>query len=130
MLNKWTFKGFIDDKGINIMDDWYKNEMSTKAQARLDKILEHFRDSPLSGWRGKYFEQLKGVEGIYEIRFIVQNIQYRPLGCFAPTQGDFTFLIGAKEQGDAFVPKLAPELAEKRREIILQNPSRAYECTF
>jgi hypothetical protein len=112
------------------MNAWYENELTVKAQARLDKILEHFRDSPHTSWGSNYFEQLKGYEGIYEVRFTVNNIVYRPLGCFAPFSGDFTLLIGAKEQGDTFVPKTAPEIAEKRRDIIIENPLRAYECSF
>lgn len=126
----WTFKCFLDESGQDVMDDWYENELTVKAQARFDKILEHFRDSPLTAWGSNYFKQLEGYEGIYEIRFTVNNIVHRPLGCFAPFKNDFTFLIGAREQGDRFVPKTAPETAQKRRDIILKDFNRAYECHF
>jgi len=130
MIPLWTFKGFLDERGVNVIDAWYENEIAVKAQARFDKILEHFRDSPLPSWGGNYFKPLVGHEGIYEVRFTVQNIVHRPLGCFAPSNRDFTFLIGAFEQGDVFIPKSAPDIAEKRRDIIINDPSRAYECSF
>lgn len=129
-MSLWTFKCFLDESEQDVMDEWYEDELTVKAQARFDKILEHFRDSPLQSWGGNYFKQLEGCEGIYEVRFTVNNIVHRPLGCFAPFQSDFTFLIGAREQGDRFVPKTAPEIAQKRRDILLNDYSRAYECSF
>lgn len=130
MIPLWTFKGYLDERGVNVIDTWYENELPVAAQARFDKILEHFRDSPLTSWGGNHFFPLTGHKGIYEVRFIVQNILYRPLGCFAPLKADFTFLIGAYEQGDAFVPKRAPDIAEQRRDIIIKDSKRAYECSF
>lgn len=125
----WTFKCYLDENGEDVMNEWYES-LPPKAQARFDKILEHFRDSPLTAWGSNYFKQLEGYDGIYEVRFTVNNIVHRPLGCFAPYQCDFTFLIGAKEQGDKFIPRTAPETAQKRRDIILKNAERAYECSF
>lgn len=111
------------------MDAWY-DDLPVKAQARLDKILEHFRDSPHTAWGSTYFFPLTGLDGIFEIRFTVNNIQYRPLGCFGPAKNEFTFLIGAKEIGDAFVPNKAPDIAMGRRKEILVDPKKTNECNF
>lgn len=129
-MSPWVFKCYRDENGNDLMNDWYKKELTVQARARFDKILEHFRDLPNTSWGSNYFKQLRGYDGIYEIRFTVNNIVYRPLGCFDPFKGDFTFLIGAREQGDEFIPRKAPEIAEKRRDIIIKDPKRAYECSF
>lgn len=125
----WTFKCYLDENGKDVIDEWYES-LSPREQARFDKLLEHFRDSPLTAWGSNYFKQLEGYEGIYEIRFIVNNILHRPLGCFAPYPRDFTLLIGAREQGGKFIPRTAPDTAQKRRDIILKDAERAYECSF
>jgi Phage derived protein Gp49-like (DUF891) len=128
-MKLWTFKSYLDANGCDVMTEWY-DELPPKAQARFDKILEHFRDSVLTDWGSNYFKQLHGSEGIYEVRFTVNNIVYRPLGCFAPFQGEFTFLIGAKEQGDEFIPRTALDTAKKRRTNLLKDLWRANECSF
>lgn len=126
----WLFKSYIDENGTDEVGDWYANELTVKEQARLDKLLEHFRDNDRTSWGSNYFKPLTGYEGIFEIRFTVQNIVHRPLGFFGPSKGEFTFLIPAREQGDAFVPKSAPDTAMKRKDIIEKDNNRAYECSF
>ena len=82
-------------------------------------------------WRNSPFvSQLTDSDGIYEIRFKVRNVLYRPLGFFGPSRHEFTLLIPAREQGDRFVPRNAISLAEERKQIILQNKERACECDF
>lgn len=100
-----------------------------KAQAKFDTIIEHLRDNPHTNWGG-YISPLTGHEGIFEIKFMSNRIVYRPLGCFGPDRHDFTLLIGAREHGDAFEPRNAPNIANDRRTVILQNGERAHECDF
>ena len=130
MIPLWIFKGYLNDRGENVIDAWYEHDLPIKAKARFDKILEHFRDSPRTAWGGTYFFPLTGYDGIFEVKFTVQNIQYRPLGCFGPGKAEFTFLIGAREIGNAFDPKNAPGIAAKRREEISKYPNKANECSF
>ena len=66
-----------------------------------------------------YFTPLTGYSGICEIKFIVQNIQYRPLGCYGPEKNEFTILIGAREEGDRFNPRNAPKIALIRRKEVI-----------
>lgn len=124
----WTFYCYLSENGTDEIDEWYDN-LPAKAQAKFDKILEHLRDTPQNEW-GKYSTQLSGYEGIIEIKFDQNKIVYRPLGCFAPKRGVFTFLIGAREQGDRFNPRNAPQIAQERRLIILSNEERCHECCF
>lgn len=125
----WTFKCFISQNGQDLFDLWYAG-LSDEAKAKLDVIVEHFRDKPHTKWGGNYFFPLTGYAGIFEIKFRVANILYRPLGCFGPERRDFTFLIGANEQGDQFVPLNAPLIASQRRDVIQADWSRARECDF
>jgi hypothetical protein len=123
------FKCFLSERGDDLIDEWYE-EIGPKAQAKLDAILEHFRDTPNHMWGKKHFKQLVGYDGIYEIRFSVNNVVYRPLGFFGPERNEFTFLIGAREQGDEFIPRGAPNIAEQRKSIVLKERGRCHECDF
>ncbi len=120
MLTKeWTFKVFVDQNGSSDFLIWRK-ELSPKARQRMDQIINYMEFT--KDWtQTAYFRPLTGYAGICEIRFIVSNTQYRPLGCRGPDPGMFTLLVGAKEQGDEFVPKGAPDLATRRRAMVLTD---------
>lgn len=128
-MSLWTFKCFISESGTDYVGDWYE-DLPPKAQAKMDTILEHFRDTPHTEWSSNHFFPLSGHDGIYEIKFTIKNVVYRPLGCFAPSRGEFTFLVGAREHGDAFEPRRAPDTADERRAILLKDKERANECSF
>jgi hypothetical protein len=128
-MSLWIFKCYCSEAGRDLIDPWYL-DLPVKAQAKLDKLLEHFRDNPHHKWGGNYLQPLVGYEGIFEIKFQMLNVVYRPLGYFGPERRDFTFLIGAREQGDAFVPVDAPDRAVERRETVRRNGDRAHECDF
>lgn len=125
----WTFKCFLSHAGQDVFDPWYGG-LSGNAQAKLDVIVEHFRDKPQIKWGSNHFSPLTGYSGIFEIKFRVANVLYRPLGCFGPERMDFTFLIGANEQGDKFVPRNAPDIAFDRMGILKADRRRARECDF
>lgn len=120
----WTFKIFVNQN--NDVDGWIRN-LSTKARARLDAILRHMGIT--KDWtRTPYFSPLTGYRGIYEIKFIVQNTQYRPLGCYGLGKNEFTILIGAWEIGDRFEPLDAPEMALTRRQEVFEG--RGYTVEY
>jgi hypothetical protein len=131
MVEMWTFKGYVDDTDTNVFDAWYE-DLPTKAQAKLDWILKLFEPRPNNEWISKYFKKLKGYENLYEVRFEIQGIVYRPLGSFAPFRKDFTFTIGTtKKRKDVLIPIDAENIALRRLDLILQNPNeRARECEF
>lgn len=123
-MKEWTFKIFGEKKSD--VDDWMNNDLSSKAHARMDTIINHMEIT--KDWtRTAYFSPIRGHRGIYEIKFTVQSIQYRPLGCYGPGKKEFTILIGAKEQGDRFNPIRAASIAENRRNDILEGREQIHE---
>src|SRR3989442_15894548 len=82
----WTFNCFLSERGRDLIDEWY-GTLPDKAQARLDILIEHFRDNPHYKWGANWFKPLVGYDGIFEIRFQVENVLYRPLGYFGPARG-------------------------------------------
>jgi len=97
--------------------------MPPKAKARMDQIIKYMEVT--KDWKNtRYIEPLKGYGRIYEIKFIVNNIQYRPLGCYGPGERSFTLLTGAMEKGDRFSPKNAPWIAVKRRQMVIKDERR------
>lgn len=121
----WTFKGYIDENGENVFDEWYK-EIPPNAQAKVDWIIEMFQVRQLCDWRAKYIKKL--TDDIYEIRFEINKICYRPLGAFVPNKNDFTFLIGVIKKTK--IPQSVMDIAENRLDIIKNNSERAKECEF
>ena len=119
----WTFKIFGEEKSD--VDGWI-NGLSSKARARMDIIISHM-EITMDWTRTPYFSPLKGYKGINEIKFTVQNKQYRPLGCYGPGKKEFTILIGAWEEGDRFNPQSAPQIATKRRRDILKKREYTHE---
>lgn len=125
----WTFKKYISSSGQDPIGDWYQ-ELPPKAAARFDVILGFLRDNPNTQWPSEWFSPLTGYTGIFEIRFNVNNVLYRPLGYFGPTAKVYTLLVPAREQGDKFVPKNAPILAVERKRLIERGEVRVNECDF
>lgn len=122
-MKEWTIKVFGEKKSD--VDDWI-NVLSPKAHARMDTIINHMEIT--KDWtRTAYFSPLKGHRGINEIKFTVQSIQYRPLGCYGPGNKEFTILIGAIEQGDRFNPINAPLIAKNRRNDIRDGREQTHE---
>jgi len=117
-MNRTTIKTFVTRRGIDRIQEWIKY-LPTKAQVAID---ERIRFLALGGnWSRPYAAKLKGYDSIWEIRVKSENIQYRPLGCFGPGENVFSILIGAIEKNNRFVPKDAPKIAEKRKQLIYQD---------
>ena len=89
--------------------------------------MEHIQNLEQPQWPPGWFTELAGFPQILEMKFTVQNIQFRPLGYFGPHRHEFTFLIGAIEKNDRFVPPNAPETAVTRKNIVEANAARAIE---
>ena len=125
----WIFKGFLSESGRDIFQEWYE-QLPARAQAKFDTILEYLRDTPHTQWFTIVVLPLSEAEGIFEIRFKIRNVLYRPLGCFGPGRGEFTLLVPAREHGNRFEPTNAIALAETRRILVLKDKGRAGECNF
>ena len=128
-MSLWTFRDFTDDSGNNVIVEWinaiHPNKKRIKVIARWDGMLEHLQNLENSDWPTGWFTELAGYSGILEMKFTVQNIEWRPLGYFGPHRHEFTFLIGAIEKNNRFVPADAPSTAANRRHIVDAQPQRA-----
>ncbi len=125
-MDLWTFKGYIDENGVNVFDEWYK-ELPIAAQVKVDWLIgELFSTRKFIDWGANHIKKL--TDDIYEVRFKINKICYRPLGGFAPNKNDFTFVIGVIKKTK--IPQGVIDIAEKRLDIIRNNPERAKECEF
>lgn len=127
----WTFRDFTDASGASVIAEWTASVRPDKKRlkmiARWDAMLEHLQNIENSEWPSEWFTELRGYPDILEMKFTVQNTQWRPLGYFGPRRHELTFLVGAIEKNDRFVPVDAPSTAIAHRTIVEANPERAME---
>jgi hypothetical protein len=124
-MKEWTFKIYVTNDGYSDVRVWLDN-FSNKAKARMFKIVTHLEIT--KDWtRTGYYTPLTGYKGLGEIKFIVDDMQYRPLGCFGPEEKTFTILIGSKEQGDKFNPRGAPDIALQRKKMLFNKEGHTNE---
>lgn len=121
----WSFLDYLNERGDNEFLLWLRS-LPKAARVKIDNRILILR--AIGVWPAQYVSALKGHEGIFELRIVFSGTQYRPLGCYGPGKGEFTFLIGAIEKGK--LPKRISELAEQRRKIILLDRSRTREHQF
>ena len=110
------------DRGRSPIEDWLEDrrEVPVKAKAKIDRVLLQLSATPL--WVRPLASNLDDYPGIVEIRILYLNVQYRLLGFRGPFDQQFTLLLPAKEQGDTFNPRNAPEMAQNRMEIVKSDP--------
>ena len=125
MIKYWTFKLFISDKGDKEVEEWLNNGIPKKAKARIRARLAYLEVTKT--WVPDLVTKYKSSDKIFEIRVTVQNIQYRPLGCYGPNEKEFTLLIGAEEKGGKLIPHNSIKFAEERRKLIFQDKRYTYE---
>lgn len=121
-MKYWTIKVYSNNGKVSAFNKWLKTipkgaQMEINVRLRFLQTQQH--------WERPLAAKLKGVKDIYEIRIKWQKTQYRPLGFFGPNSGDFTLLIGSKEKDRKFVPVDADEIADQRRNFILQGKGYA-----
>ena len=127
---QWAFRCYLSGSGNCEIKEWY-DELPLKLQAKFDWVSEYLEERPINDWMtSPFITHLTGYEGIYEIKFQGGNYVGRPLGCFGPGDQEFTFLIGAREKGNDFVPKNAPKLAQSRKAIVHKVKERSHEKCF
>jgi len=129
MANEWTFYDFTDGPS-NPIAEWLsdRRQVPIKAKAKIDTILLRLAETPL--WVRPLTSNLDGYEEIVEIRIRYMNTQYRLLGFRGPEVRQFTILFPAIEQGDEFVPRNAPMIAESRMKLVKREPRRALVHRF
>ena len=106
---------------MNEIEVW-QDSLPDKAVAKLEMLLAHLRGVkrltwPYSGTRATH-------PHIFELIVTSGGQEFRPLFCYGPGPQQVTLLVGAEEKGGKLEPHAAEEIAEKRRQIILADPSR------
>lgn len=106
--------------GNNLVEEWYRAQDAT-TQAAFDSTLKTL--SIAEDWRGlKEFRMLgRAHPHLGEIRFRVQNVQYRPVGSFGPGVRTFTIWAGCSKKQKVYDPPDAFALAAQRRRLFLNE---------
>lgn len=105
----WRFKDRLDQRGENVIRAWLDG-LPLKAMAKIDGRIRHL--AVCGEFPSPYVEKIKGHDGVFELRVVSFDVQYRPLGGFGPGAGEFTLVMGAREIGDRIEPVNAFKTAE------------------
>ena len=123
-MKHWRFLDYHSESGTNLIQEWYARQ--DEREADFDVILNVL--SATQNWNGrKDCRPLKRSHaGLWEIRFTVNKIRYRPVGFFGPGSGEFTLLLGcSKRIRGNYTPSNAFDLAlELRRKLIEEGKGR------
>jgi len=107
MGTEFTFHDYVDEAGVNIIDDWLAG-IPVAAKVKLDKRLIHLQALPPGQWKRGVVDTLDGdCAGLFEVRAALNNVQYRILGKHTP-QREPTLLFCFTKTGFKInkVPKL------------------------
>ncbi len=122
---------FVTEEGERVIQAWL-NEMNPstreKVEAAIDNTVRYLEveRNPRRPYTGALTG--KDAEGLYEIRFKINGVQYRPLFFYGPESREFTLLAGAVEKGGEFKPKSVLFVAQRRRQLAMQD--RRYVCEY
>lgn len=115
----WTFKGFVDEGGTNVVQAWYDGA-TADVRAEFDVLLLGLRHCSHNEWsqRGQS-KNLQGnrFRGLTELRFTVRKVRYRPIGMFRPLQTFCLLTVATKQDFNAQC-----ERARKRRALVESDP--------
>jgi hypothetical protein len=125
MDNYWTFKVFIDERGIDVIGKWRK-DLPLGDKARIRIRLAYMKTIKI--WDAHLVKKLQGkkFDPIYEIRISGNKVEYRPLGFYGPGEKDSTLVIGARKKSGkrkkpSWEPPEARETAKRRYELIQKD---------
>lgn len=116
---------------MDVIDQWYQQQPED-LQAKFDARIQYLRQQPIANWKEPHFKNLaRDGKGLGEIRFEFQNVQYRPLGFFSETRLEFVLLLATTKKGNAFDPRNAIDLCQ-RRKILVRSDKQRYsrDCQF
>ncbi len=125
---EWRFWDFAQNDR-NAIEAWYTT-LAEDARNHFRAILKNNRKvaNPVN-WIGlKRF--LKGAlkgEGIWELAFRSEGIQYRVLGYFGPKRKEATLLIGCHHKQRVYDPPGALTTALKRKKMLEQGKATICE---
>jgi len=128
-MYQWVWKNYITSQGNGIVKEWYES-IDKFVWLEFRAMLEHLDGQPPVNWVRPYVGTLKKeCSGLFEIRFDVGNVQYRPIGYYSGEM-EFTILFFAIEKDSKFVPLAACKIAQKRKKDIENGKEKANEFWF
>ena len=80
--------------------------------------------TPTPGWHEPNAKKLKGYQKLYEMKFIADRVQQRPLGFFGPTPGVFSIVLWATHKQDVYKPSSALVTANKRIKDVCEGRAK------
>jgi hypothetical protein len=125
-MKQWQIMDYCSEADNNLIEEWY-HDLSMDAQAAFDWVTQEL--SGTADWRGRSdFKALRGKHsGFAEIIFRVENVQYRPVGCFGPSRRQFTLLVGCYKKQKVYNPPDAFDRAIKRWSLYKQGKATICE---
>ena len=121
-MARWRLYDYVDNRGISDFESWSRT-LEKRDRARLSAKLRMLETAGPELPPQLLAGPIKGH--IYKLR-INGQVALRPLLCKGPINNDeeFTLLMGAIERDRKLEPRNAPDIAERRRQEILNNPTR------
>ena len=118
----FTLFDYTSENGKNDIKEWttgLQKVERAKLNAKLDMLEKYGHE---------LFPQIltdTPSPGIQKLR-VKGKVQLRPMLCKGPVDNEkeYTLLIGATERDSKFVPDKADQIANQRKQIIIENHSR------
>ncbi len=119
VVDNWQFFDYVSSAGHNEIKEWL-DSLSKTAKAEINAMI--LAQRPSLRLERPVWGQLDG--GLVELRVKVENVQYRPIGCYGPgRRREFTFLVGAtkkagksrRKEDTQWDPRNALDLAGRRK---------------
>lgn len=124
----YTFFDFVNEQGENVIQKWIRGldgSVRKKVKVRFNARLDYMGANLT--WDPEKAKALEGdCAGLFEIRFLVGRVQYRPLACYGPNRGQVWLLMGVREKSDRFDPPYPCPTALSRMALVLSD--RRYLC--
>ena len=115
---------YLEANGVNPIEKFMRVSIEAKERVRLLARIQTLRSSGYSILGGNMLTDTR-EKHVKEIR-VNGSVAVRTLLCRGPVDGnkEATLLFGTFERDNQYVPKNAPERAEKRRQQVAKDPSR------
>lgn len=131
----WTIKCYCPPDREKSKAQQAYDSGSFDLQAAFDAEVNYLRKVGREDWRRPRAAKLTrgkktDFRDYYEIRFMADNVQQRPIGYFGPGKNDFTILIWAHEKGNSIVPTKWRTQADNARDNLERDASYARKFQF
>lgn len=119
----WKIKCYVSRSGRCEVQSRY-DKGSEGLKAGFDTALEYLTPRGRDQWTRPHAAKLsknQKFRDFFEIRFLSDKVQQRPIGFFGPGEDEFTIVIWAIEKGSRFNPEDWFDIANNRRKEILDG---------